>query len=206
MQETRRSILEILKTKGEATVEELAEVLGLTPMTVRHHLALLQKEGLISSRSIRRAVGRPHHSFFLSEKGQDFFPKRYDRLANRLLTQVEEMAGQHQVLQILEGYGRRMLEGYAWRLEDKELEDKVVEVCTILEEEGFPSIWENSPQGYLIHTVHCGIEEVAQRHPEACLWDLTFISQALGVPVQRLCRIVEGKPRCTYLVRAPQKQ
>ena len=47
MQTTRRTILEILRERGQATVDEMADQLGLTPMTVRHHLNLLQSQDLV---------------------------------------------------------------------------------------------------------------------------------------------------------------
>ena len=41
MQATREKIVELLKERGHATVEELADEVGLTQMAVRHHLNVL---------------------------------------------------------------------------------------------------------------------------------------------------------------------
>ena len=61
MQTTRQEILEILKEERQATVEDLATRLGLTPMTIRHHLNVLQAQNLVEASKVRRSqrVGRP---------------------------------------------------------------------------------------------------------------------------------------------------
>ncbi len=54
MQETRQRILEIIKMRGQATVNELTRELGLTAVTIRHHLDVLHRAGLIGPPQILR--------------------------------------------------------------------------------------------------------------------------------------------------------
>ncbi len=54
MQATRQRILEILKERHTATVEELAKELELTPVTIRHHLDILRSEGLVQAPQVKR--------------------------------------------------------------------------------------------------------------------------------------------------------
>lgn len=59
MQETRRHILESLKQRGQATVDELVIDLRqrrgdqITAVTVRHHLTRLEEDGLITQAAPR---------------------------------------------------------------------------------------------------------------------------------------------------------
>jgi DeoR family suf operon transcriptional repressor len=64
MQSTRQEILSILREQRQATVDELAESLELTPMTIRHHLNVLQAQNLVVASKVRRSkrVGRPRLS------------------------------------------------------------------------------------------------------------------------------------------------
>ncbi len=57
----RKHILEILKETGGATVAELADRLEMAPVSVRHHLDILQGDGLICIGRVERtgSVGRP---------------------------------------------------------------------------------------------------------------------------------------------------
>ena len=60
MQATRRRILEILKIDNKATVMDLAEALDMAPVSVRHHLDILQGQDLVTSQvQHKRTVGRP---------------------------------------------------------------------------------------------------------------------------------------------------
>ena len=54
MHETRQRIIEFLKEKNQATVEELATAIDLTPMAVRYHLNVLQADNLVAALAVRR--------------------------------------------------------------------------------------------------------------------------------------------------------
>ena len=59
MQQTRRYILEILKERKEATIDEIVTALSerigkITAVTVRHHLEILRGDGLVAAPAVRR--------------------------------------------------------------------------------------------------------------------------------------------------------
>ena len=96
MQATRQQIIEFLKEKGQATVEELAATVNLTPMAVRHHLNVLQAEDLITSAAIRRqsGPGRPSQVYQLTAAADGLFPVDYYGLTNYLLAELTHLLGQ----------------------------------------------------------------------------------------------------------------
>jgi len=86
---TRDRVLQTLLRKHRCTINELADVVDINPISVRHHIAKLQAEGLVTSEEERHGVGRPRQVFFLTEAGLERFPTRYMRLAIRLLEQLK---------------------------------------------------------------------------------------------------------------------
>src|SRR5215218_5532634 len=110
MQETRRLILEVLRSRGEATVEEVVVALterinhDITAVTVRHHLDILRSEDLVTAPVIRHrnTPGRPQHVYALTEKALEYFPNNYQNLASNLLNQMKSMLPGGQVNVILE--------------------------------------------------------------------------------------------------------
>src|SRR5438309_1180307 len=88
MQSTKSQILAALKRQGHCSVDELAAQLSLAPMTVRQHLAMLERDSLVESHEERQRLGRPHFVFVLTEKGEASFPKQYDEIARQLLSEV----------------------------------------------------------------------------------------------------------------------
>src|SRR4051812_20628375 len=93
MQETRQYILDILREKGQATVDELVGDLqqrrgtAITAVTVRDHLNELLKEELITTTDLkhRDSPGRPQHVYVLTEAAVEHFPNNYQPLVNHLL-------------------------------------------------------------------------------------------------------------------------
>ena len=97
MQETRRFILEILRRRRQATVDDIVAELqkqrgSITAVTVRHHLKLLQEEDLITSPELRRRTspGRPQYIYTLTDKAREHFPNNYQRLAEGLLEELQK--------------------------------------------------------------------------------------------------------------------
>src|SRR2546423_940253 len=56
---SRRGQIITLLRRSSRTVDELAQVLGLTHTAVRAHLAALERDGLVQQRSERRGGGKP---------------------------------------------------------------------------------------------------------------------------------------------------
>src|SRR5690606_7396901 len=67
MSSTREQILNLTRSRAQATTAELAEYLAISPVSVRHHLSTLMAEGLVRSQEVRHGVGRPHLAYSLTE-------------------------------------------------------------------------------------------------------------------------------------------
>ena len=68
MKSTKDKILQTLLRKPKITINELAEAVGINPISVRHHLTNLQMEGLIAADEERHGVGRPRLVYSLTER------------------------------------------------------------------------------------------------------------------------------------------
>ena len=71
---TRRTILQALKKQGELRVEELAELLDVTPSAVRQQLAGMMADGLVDYRERKGGPGRPRHLYHLTPAAEALFP------------------------------------------------------------------------------------------------------------------------------------
>jgi predicted ArsR family transcriptional regulator len=87
VQTTRASIVELLRGGG-ATVEVITSVLELAPATVRRHLDVLLRDGLVDIRSERLPLGRPHFVFTLSDAGLEVLPGHQFHFVYAALEQV----------------------------------------------------------------------------------------------------------------------
>ena len=93
MHSTKTEILALLKRSDGASVDEISSALGLASMTVRQHLTALERDGLARGEEVRRATGRPHFRFRLTDDGHRRVSDGYDRLLGLLVTAVGELNG-----------------------------------------------------------------------------------------------------------------
>src|SRR5438128_591199 len=57
MQTSKQQLITLLKRTGSVTVEEAAGALSVASMTARQHLVGLERDGLVRSEKVRRAMG-----------------------------------------------------------------------------------------------------------------------------------------------------
>jgi predicted ArsR family transcriptional regulator len=202
MQATRQAILDYLKTTGQATVDELAEVLELTTVTVRHHLDILRGEGLIGEPLIRHrnARGRPQYVFALTEQASAHFPKGYDDLAAKVLAEVQTH-DPRLVNVIFEGVAARLSAEAPRPVAGESFRKRLDRAVRFLNARGYVARWEKTPEGYVVHTCNCPYEALAGAHPELCNMDMTLIGNLVGVVPQRVSRVADGATSCAYLFR-----
>jgi predicted ArsR family transcriptional regulator len=116
-----RSRLEILRLlyRNSLSVEQIAQKLGLQPITVRHHLQSLVESGFVEAIEERAgSVGRPKIFYRLvKEPPLVSYPRRgYLVLNNFILTTMRSVLGENQTKKLLRKVGLDMGENAAKRL------------------------------------------------------------------------------------------
>ncbi len=200
MQKTRRQILDLLKLRGSCSLEGLAREIGLSAVTIRSHLALLERDGLITSEEVRGRVGRPHFAYSLSAKADDRFPTSYHLVAQRFLESFRSVASPEQMEMVVELVAERWAAEKAGRLAGKSLEERVSEVARIRTEEGALTEWERSNGGYTLRQHHCPASKIARLNPEICLAELKYLRRMLGVSVEQEITLQNGMRKCGYRI------
>lgn len=203
MQATRQRILEILKERGAATVEELGSELDLTPVTIRHHLDILRSEDLVQAPKVKRrdAPGRPQHSYALTDAAADYFPKNYASLADLMLHEIRDRVEAPELDSILRGVANRMVAQAANPPPDESTPQRIDRVIRFLNGKGYNADWQPVDGGYLLRTHNCPYRDISKDHVETCVMDMAMISQLLGQTPQRLDWLAGGNNACAYLVK-----
>jgi predicted ArsR family transcriptional regulator len=202
MQSTRQEILEILKEERQATVEDLARRLELTPMTIRHHLNVLQAQNLVVASKVHRSkkVGRPRLVYTLTEAADDLFPQSYGQLARHLVSEVKDSMGEDEAEAILRRVAERVASEGPPRIEGQQFEERLNQVVDFMHGQGFISRWEKAEDGYVITNVNCPYRHVSQEHNEVCIMDTEILTKLLGVTPERLGSMRAGDAACSFLL------
>jgi predicted ArsR family transcriptional regulator len=201
MKSTRDKILQTLLKKPRSTINALAEVVGINPISVRHHLGNLEKEGLVEGQEERHGVGRPRLVYILTDEGMERFPTRYMRLTSRLITQMKESIPGPMVSRLFGQIAEDLASEYTEDMKNLSMEERLDFVKDLLAEEGFTVEWEKKDNQYQIHEISCPYYQIGVAHPEVCTVDQTLISKMLALPVNKVQCILDGGSHCTYVVQ-----
>ena len=201
MKSTKDKILQTLLRRPKITINELAEVVGINPISVRHHLTNLQMEGLIAADEERHGVGRPRLIYSLTEDGLEKFPTKYFRLTTRLLNQMKETMPGPVVAKLFNQIAEDLASEYSSQIQGLSTEERLDFVKELLAQEGFTVEWEKKGSEYQIHEISCPYYQIGVAHPEVCTVDQTLISKMLALPANKVQCILDGGTHCTYVVQ-----
>jgi predicted ArsR family transcriptional regulator len=197
-------ILEYMQRNGGATIKELEQLLGITTTAVRQHLTTLQMEGYIERKAVNTGVGRPHHTYTVTEHARDLFACHCDDLALTLLQEVFALEGKERTNTLLARVSNRLAGRYASSVRSKVLQERVEELANALHERGVLADVKTTAQDTIIlHTYNCPYHELAQEHREICEMDKAMLRQVLGSEVDLTNCMMDGHHGCSFEVRSP---
>lgn len=209
---TKQDILQHLLKQGQASAQDLANDLGISPQAIRRHLKDLEDEGLIQYHNVQVGMGRPQHLYQLSESGRQQFPSRHDEFAVDLLDTLAETLTQEQMKTILRKQWQRKAMEYRDRLGKGPLAERLEGLVKLRQAEGYMAEYHpvedtNSsavgvPSRFILTEYNCAISNVAKSFPGVCDHELEMFSLALGeCQVERTHWVINGEHRCGYLIQ-----
>jgi predicted ArsR family transcriptional regulator len=207
VQETRQRIIEYLREKKQGTVDELAAMANLTPMTVRYHLNVLQSDNLVTAPVVRRLTGRgrPQQIYELTEAADDLFPVDYYSLTDYLLDELSLRLGQEGITEIFHSIADRLTGEIPPVKKNETSQERLDQVITFLQERGFVVDWVAQDDHYLIHSYSCPYRQVAKAYKQVCLLDQQVIGSMLNTTPTRVACITTDDDHCIYRVSEPFK-
>ncbi len=197
---TRQEILAWIKSAGGATTADIAGRLGITDEGARQHLVFLEKHGWVerqTKRSDAPRLGRPTASYTITEKGEAFFPKRYDQLAIALIDTVVARYGVEALREALSAIVDRQVEEWEPRLEGMTIDQRLDALRDFyLENDPFTTVERNG--GVKLVERNCPYQRVAMERPALCSTTVSTLTRLLGFRVERRSKCQNGDGRCAF--------
>ncbi|MBW3629976.1 MAG: ArsR family transcriptional regulator [Gemmatimonadetes bacterium] len=198
MSDTRRKLLALL-CSGDLTTSELARELGITANGARGHLALLEQEGLVERRVVRRGVGKPAHEYRLTAEGSLRLSRAYLPLLSAVLSVVNEQGSAKDEETLLREAGRTLVEqrarpgGALRRRADAaaDLLGQLGAIATVREETD--ALW--------IEGACCPVRALVPDHPLACKAVEAMLEEYIGARVREQCE-KHDPPTCRLIIGA----
>lgn len=201
---TKEQILELLKKYKQLSVAELASFLNITEMAVRRHLNTLEKEKMVQTVLVRKAMGRPINLYQLTEAGEESFPRNYANLTIDLLRDIEELSGEEMVHQLFIRRKKRLLDKYEPVLQETEFAAKIAKLAQIQNENGYMVEWERNDDGsFSFKEYNCPISRIAQSYPIACQCEQELFQEILQTSEIecKACFAIDDSPYCYYKIK-----
>jgi predicted ArsR family transcriptional regulator len=217
-------ILQLLKTNGQQTSQQLADWLGITMMGARKHLLNLAEQGLVVAATDQSATtttvmgsgrGRPQQYWRLTKAGHQYFPDRHADVSLQLIDGVRQLFGAAGLEQLIQQREQQQQLLYLEKLSNfGDLAAKVQQLAQIRQQEGYlaeayaldhdasaPLVL-GAPSGrWVLVEHHCPICAAATLCQNFCRSELALFRACVeGVAtVERTEHLLSEGQRCAYL-------
>lgn len=223
MKTARQRILEYIQTHRAVTTAELCAALNSTEANMRHHLAILQQQGLVKviesaggsagGNAIRGARrGRPARVFgpvdpaptenlielaaaLLEETLPGLPANELDQFLERVAARLAARLSKLHTAQSPGAPNRRA------RPRFDNLTARLFATVEHLNHAHYQARWEARPDAPRLTLGHCPYGNLPLRSPEICMLDARLLEILLGAPVEQLKRLekdARGLPYCLF--------
>ena len=200
MDSRRAAILAFLKTRGHATLGEIAAHLEVSKQGALRHLETLEQSGQVTLSSEAHGPGRPENVYRLTEAASTNFPDGHRELTGELV----DFISQDQLKEFFERRAARIEAEYAPKLAGLDFESRVRELARLASEHGhMAEVVELGDGSVGIRHCNCPIQDVASRTGLPCANEQQMYERLLGTDVARTTWMAEAANDCTYLIAGP---
>lgn len=201
-QTTRGRIVEELRQRKSASAVDLAHVFGLSPNAIRQQLVVLERDGLVVEKSVRRGRTKPTYEFSLTAEAEKLFPQHYDKMLSAVLRELKQQFGQEGVAKVFDGITKRTVAKVKERVTAAEPEEKFKQLTEVLRNGGVVAEYSLIDGGFELREHNCPYSEVVKEHPEVCSVIHHVLDETIGGKHVQTESIATGGTECRFEVKA----
>jgi predicted ArsR family transcriptional regulator len=195
--ETTTSFLRAL-APAPATVEQLAETLGVTPNAIRHQLTRLERDGLVRRHGTVKGTRRPSQLYGLTGDGADALSRAYLPCLLELLSVLDERLPEATLQRLMVETGKRLAgdppPGGSFR-------DRATRGRKVLESLGGIITEKQMKGGVRLEGATCPLGAAALRSGSTCHAVAGLLNQVTGLTSDVACDLESTpRPRCVFLL------
>jgi len=193
---SRQKIFDVIRKHQLVTVSEINHFLGMTPASIRHHIAVLKADGLVEKIDSRKKIGRgrPETVFAVSSV---FMEDGLETLIEGIFwvwfsnLSKEEFGIKIQAI-------AKYLVGKGVNTTKISINKKLTMGVTHLNELHYKAQWEASHSGPLIKFGNCPYRKIINLHPELCLMDKYLVEELVGIKISQVSKLERDERGILY--------
>jgi predicted ArsR family transcriptional regulator len=196
---TRGRIVAELRGKRGVSAYDISVSFGLSPNAIRQQLTILERDGLVVGRAVRRGKTKPTIEFALTPAGEQLFPQRYDKMLNSVLREVRKIGGDAMVTQVFEGMGQRSAAKFNAKMTGAVGTQERAEALVVqLREQGVDAEIVRVGDGFAIREHTCPYANTVGEHPEVCSVIHTILKEVVPGDVRHVESLATGGHECRF--------
>lgn len=199
---TRGRVLALLR-RGGRTVDELADLLGVSDNAIRPHLAVLERDGIVRQSGARRTGGKPATVYEVAPEAERLFTRAYIPVLTQLVGVLAERMSSEELEQLLREVGHRLAAAQGPSAGD--VRARAERAATVLTELGGVVDVEQEDGRLTLRGFSCPLADAVRAHPATCRAAETLVAEVVGAPVRECCEKGE-RPRCCFVVLADARE
>jgi len=200
---TRGRIVDLLR-RGPHTVDELSAELEITDNAVRLHLGMLERDGVVRSRGVRRegAVGKPATIYDVAPDADPLFSNAYLPFLSTLLASLADRMSVRELRALMRDVGQRLAAGA--KPGEGNLAARADLASKVLNELGGLTVVEPDPANKTISIRGCGcpLSVATAERQEVCVAVQTMLAELTGTEVKESCDRAGERPQCCFQLSA----
>jgi predicted ArsR family transcriptional regulator len=196
--DTDDQVLDCLRRKGAATVEDLVEFLGVTATAVRQRLTRLVQSGHIDRTTERQGRGRPLHRYRLTRAGAEASGNNYADLAISLWQEIRAVPDVGFRRGLLQRVAHRLKERYSDQVQGETTGERMQSLASLMNEREILFDVDRSGDLPVLTALACPYPDLAEQDRSICAMERIMFSEAVGAPLRLSeCRL-DGSNCCTF--------
>lgn len=199
--ETKRRLLELMKRRGEITLDDAMAVIDRARPTLREHLNQMGRDGLVARRTKKQGRGRPSMCYRMTSSAERLFPGREGPVFADFLAYLQEEGHADLIEAFFESFWDARREAVRRRLsEPLESADtrQIVEALeAVLREDGFMPRVHMQEESVVVEECNCPFAQIVDATDLPCKSEDCFY-ESLFDHVERTRHMPDGDTACAY--------
>ncbi len=198
-----REILEHLHRIGEANVQELCDVLGVTRNAIRQRISRLEAFGLLVSEQQSQSRGRPKNVYRVTTEGLHSLGEDYRELAVVFWEAIVGLTDSVVKEQLISQVRDRLADRFRRKLtETSSAGERLDQLADEMKLSGFNVESDHSAALPILRETNCPFPMLADVDETICQVERQVLEQVLGAKVEFKNRCRDGHHCCEFEIQA----
>ncbi len=199
---TETRLILLLKEKGQRSLQDLSQDLGISKMGVLNHIKQLESRGLIRRIQKKGRVGRPYYLFAVTEDSKENLANSNAWMLQSLVSYLKETGHSDLMEHFLKDRYEQIRIDYEKKLSHTAKGQKIQELVRMREDESyFPVLKDTGHDSFDLQEFNCPIYQIARYFGIACNLETRLFSSVLDMDVESTHRQVDGHGVCRFIIR-----